>query len=99
MEPHIRVVFAAYIITPPFMPALVHQDEVEPVAVQFEMVAVGYGTLMFHAPVRRFYQSVAIFRERIWPEVILHSLKHFLHPLSRTEEKGIRPGHRVIQEV
>src|SRR5699024_11057763 len=70
--PHIGNIFGGDIIAPPFVRAFVDDDEIpfEPPAGArkvtahisiFKMVTVGYGALMLHAQMRRFYQLIAVF--------------------------------------
>src|SRR5699024_5036222 len=85
--PHIGNVVGGNIIAPPFVRAFVDDDEIpfeSPAGARkitahisiFKMVAVGYGALMFHAQMGRFYQLIAVLVKGIRAEPVLKAADH-----------------------
>ena len=92
VQPHVGVVLRRDAVAPPFVCALVHNDEIPlqaqsrarqvaaEIAVEV-MVAIGDGALMLHAQVRRLHELVAIGVPRIRPEPVLKAPQHGNHLL------------------
>ncbi|MNY36071.1 hypothetical protein D3C86_1705320 [compost metagenome] len=88
MDPHVSNVFGSDVISIPFVPAFVDNDEIpfqpdsgitqigSQVTVH-ETVSVCYGTLVFHSQVRCFHQFVTIFVKRVGAEPVFQCFQCF----------------------
>src|SRR5204862_2329237 len=88
MNPHIRHVLRGNAVSPPFVSAFMHNDEIEfhsygrtrstniPID---KSIPVRNGALMFHPVMRTFDKFVPIPYERVFSEILLECSEHWLH--------------------